>query len=119
MRARKARTTALGVTLAVALLGAQVAPTPALAGLRALDCCANTCHHADPMRAAKRCCVNPQHSQSATLARPNAPEPPLLAAVAAAIPPHPSHAPGASLDSRDGIRLRAGPIFRLTRSLRL
>jgi len=118
MRGRRVRRLALGTAVIAAVLSAQVTPAPALAGLRALDCCANTCHRADPVRAAKQCCAKPQASHPATFTPPSPPEPPLLAI--AALVSSPSFAGlRTPVDARDGARLRAGPLFLLTGSLRL
>jgi hypothetical protein len=68
MSGGKPRRVMLVLAAVVAIGGAQMAAAPALAGVGAVDCCANSCHKASPVRDAKRCCLHLQTSHPATLA---------------------------------------------------
>ena len=111
---------ALALLVTVGTQGAHAAPAAALTELRALLCCANTCHPENPVSGAKRCC--PVLQSAADVAAFSAvahPEPP---AQVATLPPQ-TTLPAATvppvLERSYQPPQRAGPLFLLATSLRL
>jgi hypothetical protein len=119
MRLRPRMRLAVALLVAVGVQGVHAAPARAMAELRAISCCAKDCHRADPLSAAKRCCVVQSSSDVATLASVAQPEPPVVAGV---LPVTPTLSPAVGAAATRLSRRpphRAGPIFLLTASLRL
>ncbi len=119
MRLRLKLRLALALLAAVGVQGVHAAPARAMAELRAISCCANDCHRADPLSAARRCCVVQSSSDVATLASVARPEPPVIAGVISLTPALPPAATAVATGLSRRPPHRAGPIFLLPASLRL
>ena len=110
---------ALALLVAMGTQGATATAARTTAHLRAITCCAKVCHKAKPVSAAKRCCqVRESGAELGTVtsARPAGPAAGVAWSVPA-VPAVPSASPDASIVDRPP--QRAGPIYRLTRTLRL
>ena len=107
----------------VVALGARVAiacPTQAIAQLSAVRCCAEHCHKTRPGPSATRCCRAPESgTEPAALSSPPHVDPPVLALVAAVAAAEPVGPAWVGVRRGGEPPGRAGPVFLLTRSLRL
>ena len=110
---------ALALLVAMGTQGATATAARTTAHLRAITCCAKVCHKAKPVSATKRCCqVRESGAELGTIA----PGPARPAASVARIVPAAALVPTAPtfvVGLLDHPPQRAGPIFRLTRTLRL
>jgi hypothetical protein len=111
---------ALTLLVAVSVHGVHGAPARAMTELRAIDCCANTCHKADPIRDARGCCQVAQSSGDVgAITHVSQPQPPVVAGTIPTVAAMSGSTPAGALGTSHSPHHRAGPIFLLTASLRL
>jgi len=109
---------AITVLFALSLHTVQAAPARTVREWRAAGCCATRCHHRDAPRCGSGCCQlrqAPPDTAVTSAKRPSA------AYVVVGWVPSPAPAPSVAVgsDAAPSSLRRAGPIFLLTRTLRL